>query len=220
MGNGPRVNGRKYLVIIFRDGSKYLGKDMIESSGTSESRRLLDVIYQSYSSVAWTHKIHEKEREIWSGKVRWFRRCNVLLIGSTSLSAVWGAVGSEPVVFILTSVLGAISTMFYIYQYGLGPDKTESEHRLVAKRLLDIRNQYWILIEGAISGAISSDEMRSKLKDLHRNAAIIYEYAPDTSPKAYDAAKEAIMISGELALDDRELDKIIPSSLRHMDRES
>ena len=178
------------------------------------SQKFLGVVRELYGRVAWTHKTHEKDREIWSGRVCLMRWVNVLLIGITSILATVGAISNNQMVFIITSIFGAVSTAFVVYQLSFNPEKSESEHRMAAKRLLYLRDQYLILIQEAMSNRTPIEQLQNKLESLHRETSIVYEYAPDSSSKAYSAASEALKTKEDLTFSREEIDMLLPEDLR------
>lgn len=184
------------------------------TSDNNDSQKFLSVVRELYGRVAWTHKTHEKDREIWSDRVRLTRWINVVLIGITSILATAGAISNSQVVFVLTSIFGAVSTAFVVYQLSFNPERSETEHRMAAKRLLYLRDQYLILIQEAMSGRTPIEQLQNKLESLHREASIVYEYAPDSPPKAYAAASEALKTKEELTFSRKEIDMLLPEDLR------
>ena len=58
----------------------------------NDSQKFLGVVRDLYGRVAWTHKTHEKDREIWSRRVVWMRWVNVVLIGITTILATVGTI--------------------------------------------------------------------------------------------------------------------------------
>jgi len=180
----------------------------------NEFQTFLGVVRELYGRLAWTHKTHEKDREIWSSKVCLTRWVNVVLIGITSVLATVGAITNHQTVLIVTSIFGAVSTAFVVYQLSFNPEKKESEHRMAAKRMLYLRDQYLILIQEAMSEKIPLDQLRSKLESLHRETSIVYEFSPDSSSKAYSAASEALKTKEELTFSAEEIDMLLPECLR------
>lgn len=180
----------------------------------NDFQKFLGTVRELYGRVAWTHKTHEKDREIWSRRVYLTRWANVILIGITSILATVGAISKSQIAFVVTSIFGAVSTAFVVYQLSFKPEKAEAEHRMVAKRLLSLRDQYLILIQEVMSGRIPIQDLQRKLESLHRETSIIYEYAPDSSSKAYKAASEALKIKEELTFNCDEIDMLLPEALR------
>lgn len=193
---------------------------MSKTDVTNASQEFLGVVRELYGRVAWTHKTHEKDREIWSSKVSLMRWTNVVLIAITSILATVGAVANSQPLFIVTSILGALTTAFVVYQLSFNPERREAEHRLAAKRLLFLRDQYLILIQEAMSGRTPVEQLQDKLEYLHRQASMVYEYAPDSSPKAYSAASAALKTKEELTFSTEEIDMLLPEDLRLTTRRS
>lgn len=187
---------------------------MNSTSDIDDSQKLLGVVRELYGRVAWTHKTHEKDREIWSRRVCLTRWVNVVLIGITSILATVGAIYNSQGAFVVTSIFGAVSTAFVVYQLSFNAEETEAKHRMVAKRLLYLRDQYLILIQEAMSGRTSIEQLQNKLESLHREASIVYEYAPDSSSKAYSAAGEALKAKEEFTFSREEIDMLLPEDLR------
>jgi hypothetical protein len=181
----------------------------------NDRKRLLGVIRELYGRVAWTHKTYEKERAIWTGRVHLVRWTNVVLIGFTSILAIIGAIVNSQMIFVLTSVVGAVSTAFVVYQLSFNPERMETDHRMAAKRLLCLRDRYLILIQEAMSGSTPTEQLQSKLESLQRETSMVYEYAPDSSSKAFLAASEALKVKEELTFSCEEIDSLLPEDLRH-----
>ena len=187
---------------------------MINSTNTHDYEKLLGVVRELYGRVAWTHKTHEKEREIWGKKVYQVRWVNVVLIGITTLLATAGSITNSQYLFIATSLFGAISTAFVVYQLSFNPEKLESEHRRTAKRLLYLRDRYLILIQKVMSGSSSIEQLQEELESIQREVSLIYEYAPDSSTEAYSKAGQALKKKEELTFSPEEIDLLLPENLR------
>ena len=187
---------------------------MNTSKNTHEYEKLLSVVRELYGRVAWTHKTHEKDREIWSNKVCRVRWVNVVLIGITTLLATAGAITNSQTTFIVASVFGAISTAFVVYQLSFNPEKLESEHRRAAKRLLYLRDRYLVLIQKIMSDNAPIKQLQEELESIHREVSLVYEYAPDSSSKAYSEASKALKKEEELTFSQEEIDMLLPEDLR------
>jgi hypothetical protein len=144
-------------------------------------------------------------------RVRWV---NVVLIGITTLLATAGAITNSQTTFIVASVFGAISTAFVVYQLSFNPEKLESEHRRAAKRLLYLRDRYLVLIQKIMSDNAPIKQLQEELESIHREASLVYEYAPDSSSKAYSEASKALKKEEELTFSQEEIDMLLPEDLR------
>lgn len=187
---------------------------MTENRETDARAKILGVAREFYGRVAYTHKTHEKDRELWSCKVRREKWTNVITVGLTTISAVFGAVFSNRWLFVVTSILGAFGTAFVIYQLSFNACKTESDHRITAKKLQDLRDRYLMLIMKAMASEASLSELQSGLQTLQTQTSIVYENAPDTSAEAYSMAGIGLKDGEELTFTDQEIDRLLPADLR------
>ncbi len=179
-----------------------------------DPRKLLALARDFFGRLVYTHKTHEKYREIWTRRVRITRWINVVLIGVTSISAAGGAMYSSQTIFVFTAVIGALAATFVVYQLSFNPEKLESEHRMAAKRLLRLRDQYLLLIEKLMAKEEPIERLRNKLDQLHRETSLVYEYAPDTSARAYKSARLALKLNQEMTFSPDEVDMLLPEDLR------
>lgn len=174
------------------------------------------VLRHRYGRLVYTHKTHEKDREISSRKssrVRWF---NVLLTAATALSLVAAAWSDEAWVEWLAGVIGVITAAFAIYQLSFDHDTDAERHRSAAKDLLTLRDQLETLI-GDLRSGLSEIEVTAKRDDLFARIDAVYKHAPNTSAAAYRAAKRALQVDDEMTFSEDEIDSMLPSPLRLSD---
>ncbi|MCE5198210.1 MAG: SLATT domain-containing protein [Armatimonadota bacterium] len=176
--------------------------------------KILSVARELFARVAWTHKTHEKERERWSRKVRCERWLNVLLVGLTTALAVIGAIVASKTMFVVTSIVGAASTAFVIYQVSFDACGIESQHRIAAKKLVALRDRYLLFILKASTASTPVIELQRGLEALQTETSLIYESAPDTSPEAYAMTSVGLKDNEELTFSDKEIDIMLPNNLR------
>lgn len=181
---------------------------------TNHHEKLLGVGREFYAKLCYTHKTHEKQRELCSNQVRCVKWWNVIVVGLTTILAILGVVTSYKSLSILSGILASVSTAFVVYQLNFNPEKTEAEHRTVAKRLLSLRDQYLILIQKIMVSSLSEKELEASIGALQKEVCTVYEYAPDTSPKAYSMAHRGINIDEEYTFKDGEIDALLPEKLR------
>jgi hypothetical protein len=165
-----------------------------------------------YGRVVYSHKVHEKEREIWSDKVCWMNRVNIALTGATTVFAVISASLKPLWAMIVTAVAAAAAVCFAVWQASSDPASKEAKHRVTAKELLWIREQLLLFI-GACQSTTAPADAQRQLDMLTRELTAVYKFAPDTSPEAY-AAAEKMLKSGHFNFSDDEIDGFLPEQLR------
>ena len=165
-----------------------------------------------YGRVVYSHKVHEKEREIWSGKVCWMNRVNITLAGITTIFAVISASLKPLWALVVTAISAAASVSFAIWQASADPAAKEAQHRVAAKEMLWIREQLLLFI-GSCQAQTPRPDAQRQLDLLTRELTAVYKFAPDTSPEAY-AAAEKMLKSGHFTFSDDEIDGFLPMDLR------
>lgn len=174
---------------------------------------ILATARELYGRVVYSHKVHEKEREIWSDKICWMNRVNVALTGVVTIFAVISASLKPMWALILTALSAATAVGFAVWQASYDPASKEAKHRVAAKELLWIREQLLLFIGTCQCATPLHDDAQLRLDILTRELTAVYKFAPDTSPAAY-AAAEQILKSGHFTFSDEEIDGFLPTDLR------
>jgi hypothetical protein len=175
---------------------------------------LLGVIRDEYGRVAYSHKTHEKLAERLSSQVRWEKVLSALLLTVTAGSTIDVLVRNEQASKVTSLIFSALALFLAIYQLSTNTDKLLDQHRRIARALWLLREQYLHLISDIKANAISEDAARARRDELTLRASQIYEAAPDTDAKAYQAARVALQQNEELTFSDREIDLLLPPQLR------
>jgi SMODS and SLOG-associating 2TM effector domain family 4 len=165
-----------------------------------------------YGRVVWTHKVHEKEREIFERQScldeprehHTHRHTTVFAVISASLQPLWA--------LIVTAISAAAAVCFAVWQASADPASNEAKHRVTAKELLWIREQLLLFIASCQAASPPPDAQR-QLDMLTRELTAVYKFAPDTSPEAY-AAADKMLKSGHFIFSDDEIDGFLPVDLR------
>lgn len=180
---------------------------------TDELTAILATARELYGRVVYTHKTHEKEREIWSGKVCWMNRVNIILTGITTVLAVISA-SLQPMWTMVSTALSAAATVcFAIWPSNFDPAGKEARHRVAAKELLWLREQILLLITHCQSPGAPAEQLQRRLEMITQELTTAYKFVPDTSPEAYGMAENALK-SGHFTFSDEEIDAFLPTELR------
>jgi hypothetical protein len=166
-----------------------------------------------YGRVVYSHKTHEKERELWGAKICTTGRTNVVLVSLTTFSSIVSVALRPLWSLIVTAVLATITTAFVLWQANFDPVGKENHHRAAAKELLWIREQLLLLIERCHVSSTPLAQLQSGLDTLTRELTSVYKFAPSTSPEAYGKA-DASLKKGEFTFSDEEIDAFLPTALR------
>ena len=174
---------------------------------------ILGTARELYGRLVHTHLTHEKERLIWTGKVCWMNQVNIVLASTTTFFAIISAT-LKPTWSILITALFAVSTVsFIMWQSNYEPAAKEAQHRVAAKEVLWLREQFLLLITDCHISTTPQRELEQRLDSLTRELTAVYKFAPNTAPKAYAQAK-ADLDRGHFTFSDEEIDALLPKHLR------
>jgi len=169
-----------------------------------------------YGRLVYSHLTHEKERLIWTKKVYWMNRVNIWLASATTFFAIISAT-LRPTWSILVTALFAVATVsFLMWQSNYDPAGKENQHRIAAKELLWMREQFLLLITDCHISTFSQKELEQCLDALTQQLTAAYKFAPNTSPQAYAQARADIQ-NGHFTFSDGEIDAMLPVHLRKTD---
>lgn len=174
----------------------------------------LAMIREAYGRLVYTHKTHEKERERLSGFGTAAKWVNIALSALT-FGGVTVALGTDELGWeIATVALAVASAGFAVFQLSFDPARSAEAHRTAAKRFLELRNRYELLMADIISDAVPLDEVRRRRDRLSDEANEAYRSAPDTSSAAYKRAQKALGVDNEMSFSEGEIDRFLTGPLR------
>lgn len=152
------------------------------------------VLKESFGRVVYSHKTQEKAKEInecWAIAIKW---ANIILVGFTSISASYNLIAKPDKVFVVTTVLSAVSLMFVVAQLSFDPESRSRANKSCADKLWLIRERYINLISNAVSGSLRDDSFTKERDDLAKELFQVYDDAPIASGLAYKMARKALKL--------------------------
>lgn len=178
-----------------------------------------------YTKVGWTHKMQEKQADIYIQKSKcvkkWTCWLTVITAGGALASltsiipvfSLWGITINIPV--ILTTVLPLVLS-YLTLRYGDGVLETQAKaNRQYAAKVHNLRNMYESLMYEIMAGRLSDEDIVNRRNDLEEQENSVYsEDVPFTSKKAYKLAERALKIDKESTTEDEEIKAIVPKELQ------
>jgi hypothetical protein len=185
----------------------------MSASPSPEPTANIQVIRESFGRVVYSHKTHEKAREIASkmaSRVKW---ANIILTTLTSTTLLGTVITDQRWLLYLSSVFSALVLAFVIFQLSFDPAKEAERHRNTANELWYVREQYIHLLTDVKTGATHDDIVKHR-DELMEALKTIYKFAPDTDSKAYKQAQEALQMNEDMTFTNEEINRFLPDSLR------
>lgn len=174
-------------------------------------------IRECYGRVAYSHKVHEKNADIYLSQLRFTKFFQIFLSAITT-GGIFGVIfssGSE-VLTVITAITATIQFFLntYIKEYSLS--EAAERHSVTASKLWDIRESYLSLLADLMSREGNIEEVIERRNCLQAKLAAVYEKAPRTTPKAYQAAQKSLKLNEELTFSDEEIDIFLPIPMRRI----
>lgn len=192
--------------------------DGMSSSPEVKGRRLLLAqVREAYGRICYTHKTQEKQADICHEKYRGQRRVKVVLTAVSSgafLSSLAGLLLDEQLAAGVTSFIAVLLTASTLADKTFRHGEELQQHREAAAKLWNIRESYLSLLVDLTSGDMTLDAGRRVRDELQAAAGAIYTDAPRTSAAAYERARKALQMHGDLTFSATEIDQLLPPALR------
>ena len=189
---------------------------MDNTENTREYEILLDVVRQSYASVVWTHKIQEKQADIYSERKNFLETVNIIVATLTSCGVTSIVVNKDSFALkLITFVLSFITVAITAYFKNVDLKSLQKQHKDAANNFIVIRNE---LLQVIADIHMRNEDVKSlndryksimeRLNKLLMNAPIVSERATRRADAAF--AKE----KGYHAYKEEEIDRFLPPELR------
>lgn len=179
-----------------------------------EYQLLLDAVRQNFASVVWTHKIQEKQADIYADRYRKMETINIILSAATTCGII--ALFSEDwvIIKVLTAVLSFGSLAINAYFKSFDLKVLEKQHKDAANNFIVIRNELLLIISDLHRMRKSVTEISDKYEQIMEKLNDLYITAPSTTNKAVEKASEALNVNNEYTYTEEEIDKFLPVTLR------
>lgn len=172
-------------------------------------------VRECYGRIVYSHKVHEKNADIYLKKLRTTKCWQISLSALTTggLFSILLTDGSKELT-IITAIIASVQFWLnsYIKEYNLS--ESAERHASTASKLWNIRESYLSLIADIQAHLTTIEEIRQRRDDLQKQSFVVYEKAPRTISKAYKEAQKALKFNEELTFSNSEIDLLLPRGLR------
>jgi hypothetical protein len=178
---------------------------------------LLAQIRECFGRVAYSHKTHEKQADIFRGKDTFWKWVQIVLsvTASGSFLATFGDLfGCEKFWSLLGAILSALLATINLYFKNFNYGAEAKRHQDTAVQLWNIREYYLSLVADLTAESISIDEAKKIRDKLQMELSVIYKNAPRTTSEAYAEAQNALKFKEDLTFSSAEIDMLLPDKLR------
>jgi hypothetical protein len=153
-------------------------------------------------------------RSKWLWRVKWIQ---IILAALTAAGAVGVILAKDnPFYSYATLAISLLTLILNSYLKDLNPGQSAQKHRETAADLWNIRESYLSLLADIHDPSHVLDGLQKRRDDLQRQLHRIYRIAPHTDGKAYKEAQERLKNKEDLTFTDREIDLLLPTTLRRL----
>ena len=184
---------------------------------TERDEFLLAQVREVYGRVVYSHKTHEKQADLCFRKHRSQQAALVIFTAvsaGTFLAALLGNFVNPQIASLVTSFIALIVTALTLATKSFKFGEESEAHCRVASCLWDVRESYLSLIADLMSGATSAADARERRDQLQEVTRAAYADAPRSTSKAYGRAQDGLKNNEELTFTSREIDLLLPETLR------
>ena len=174
---------------------------------------LLDEVRQNYASVVWTHKIQEKQADIYARRYKCLSTINIIFAAATSCGIISSIFADSLAAKVITAILsfGTVAITAYFQSFDL--KGMEQCHRAAANRFVAMRNRLLHVI-ARLHMDDCLDEIESEYEEIMQDLSSLYEDAPSTTDKAVQIASKALKMKNEYTYTNEEIDHFLPPALK------
>lgn len=175
---------------------------------------LEDVVRTSYASVVWSHKIQEKQADIYAKTFKTMETINIITASLTSVGIV-AIIFTDPLWLKLVSAIVSFATIcITAYYKSFDLQNLIASHKVTAGKLISVRDKYRVLLTEINLQSDSVKNLLSKYNELVKETDNIYLEAPTTTDEAVKKASKALKVKKDNTFTDEEIDSFLPQGLR------
>ena len=168
----------------------------------------------SFGRVLWTHKIHEKQADIYQEKYKALEVWKIVTSCVTSagvITLIFNDTFAIKIVAVIVSVIAAcLATISSTFNFQDRADK----HRKTANKILGIREALQLLLLKIKTQKITEDDALTEYEKIIKRLEVIYANAPSTTNSAVKRAEKAMGVHGDNEITNEEINSGLPDSLK------
>lgn len=188
---------------------------MNNTENTREYEILLDVVRQSYASVVWTHKIQEKQADIYSKRKNIFETVNIIVATLTSCGVTSIVVNKDSVALkFITFALSFITVAITAYFKNFDLKSLQKQHKDAANNFIVIRNELLQVIADIHMQNEDVKSLNDRYKSIMERLNKLLMNAPIVSEKAGKRADAVFAKEKGYFYKEEEIDRFLPPELR------
>lgn len=175
---------------------------------------LEDAVRDMFARAVWSHKIQEKQSDIYQMRYKWMETVSILCASLTAVGILSTIFTDQLWLKIVSAILSFATAFIAAYFKSFDLSTLTKSHKETANKLLIVRNEITSLLTSIKLKEKSIAELEDRYRTLMDKANEVYKGAPTTTDKAVVLAKEALQVSGDNTFSTDEIDSYLPPALQ------
>jgi hypothetical protein len=189
---------------------------MERNSPTSQGYKLESQIREAYGRVVYTFTCHNKIVQRLLSKNNTVEVWQIILSALTTGSFLATILTSEVIAGYVGTVISIALLILNAYTKHFDLVETAQAHQKAADALWKIREEYISLLTDF--DLLEASEIMERRDDLQNRTAEIYAQSPRTDARSYQEAQKALKTEEEQTFSEKEIDVMLPNSIRRENR--
>ena len=179
-----------------------------------EYKALEDQVRTRYASVAWTHKIQEKQAEIYDKRYAVIATINIFAASITSAGIVSTILTDQTWLKIISAIVSFLTVFLTALLKSFDYQSMAKANKIAATKLVILRDELQLLLYKIRYATHPLAELIDEYSDIQAEVHAVYQEAPQTTDKAVEKAETALKEKKDNTYTDEEIDMLLPEALR------
>lgn len=176
--------------------------------------RIEEVVRSTFASVVWSHKIQEKQADIYAVNFKRMETIKIIAASLTSVGVISLIFTNQLWIKLAATVLSFITIFVNSFFKSFDLQKMIVQHKRTANELISIRGRLMVLL---LQIRLKQDPIMTicdSYKQIMEDLDRVYLEAPNTTDMAVKKAGVALCENKDNTFSDEEIDLYLPKSLR------
>lgn len=189
---------------------------MERNSRTSQGYKLESQIREAFGRVTYTQTCHDKRIKRLLRINEGIKIAQITISAITTGSFLLTIVSNEKIAGIIGAVLSLILLILNTYAKNFNLVEMAQKHQKASDLLWKIREEYVSLLTDF--EVLEINVIMEKRDELQNRTAEVYSNSPRTDAKSYAEAQKALKTEEEQTFSEKEIDVMLPNSIRRCNR--
>ena len=180
----------------------------------NDYKALEDQARTLYVSVAWTHKIQEKQAEIYDKRYAVIAKINIFAASITSAGIVSTFFTDQTWLKAISAIVSFVTVFLTALLKSFDYQSMAKANKTAATKLVILRDELQLLLYKIRYATQPVAELIDEFSTIQGKVHAVYQEAPQTTDKAVEKAKEALKEKKDDTNTDEEIDIFLPEALR------